>query len=310
MVNRHYQFDKLAVADKLEETLGLAVKVGEPMNMHTSFRVGGPADIYVEPTTVDELQGALAVISEEGVPYRVIGNGTNLLVSDEGFRGAILRLGPRFAKWSRESTKSIWAEAGIPLPVLAKRAANEGLSGLEFMSGIPGTLGGAIHMNAGAWGSTIGEKVRRIWILGDQDVVKLEKEMLSFSYRQSNLGNKVIVAAEFELAEASSAEIQEQMQEYLKRRQDTQPLGLPSAGSVFRNPEGHKSARLIDEAGLKGLSIGGAQVSPIHANFIVNLGYATASDIYRLISEVQAIVERETGILLKPEIEIIGFTTP
>ncbi|NLY56474.1 MAG: UDP-N-acetylmuramate dehydrogenase [Firmicutes bacterium] len=310
MVNHHSQFDKLAVADKLEDALGLTVKVGEPMNLHTSFRVGGPADIYLEPTTVAELQGALALISAEGVPYRVIGNGTNLLVADEGYRGAIVRLGPRFAKWSRESTNQIWAEAGIPLPVLAKRAANEGLSGLEFVSGIPGTLGGAIHMNAGAWGSTIGEKVSRIWVLGDQGVEKLEKEMLSFGYRQSNLGDKVIVAAEFVLAEASSAEIQERMQEYLKRRQDTQPLGLPSAGSVFRNPEGYKSAKLIDEAGLKGLSIGGAQVSPIHANFIVNLGYATASDIYRLITEVQAIVERETGILLQPEIELIGFSTP
>lgn len=309
MAESNPQQANLALAERIEQSMGLEVRLSEPMSAHTSFRVGGPADLYMEPGSTEELLELVRLLGAEKVPYRVIGNGTNLLVADEGYRGAIVRLGPRYSNWTREG-KVIQAEAGIPLPVLAKRAANEGLSGLEFTSGIPGTLGGALHMNAGAWGSTIGEKVLAVWVLKDGERVRLERSQLEFSYRRSNLTDYLILGAEFELVEASSQEIQEQMQQYLKRRQETQPLGLPSAGSVFRNPVDHKAAKLIDELGLKGLSIGGAQVSPVHANFIVNRGYATAGDIFRLIKEVQSIVERETGIRLHPEIEMVGFPAP
>ncbi|MBO8126015.1 MAG: UDP-N-acetylmuramate dehydrogenase [Firmicutes bacterium] len=308
MISGYHQQDNLILADAIEKELGIEVKVNEPMNAHTSFRVGGPADLYIEPTSRAELMACVAFLKQAQVEYRVIGNGTNLLVSDEGFRGAIIRLGPRLANWSREGNR-ILAEAGIALPVMAKRAANEGLSGLEFTSGIPGTLGGAIHMNAGAWGSTVGELVTKVWILAGEKEKELEKKDLHFSYRQSNLGSNIILAAELALTDASQDQIHELMQDYLKRRQESQPLGLPSAGSVFRNPPGQKAARIIDQLGLKGLSIGGAQVSTVHANFIVNTGYATASDIYRLIEEVKSIVYREAGVELKTEIEMIGFPT-
>ncbi len=309
MVESSCQRKALAIADKIESHLGLKVKLSEPMHKHTSFRVGGPADFYLEPTTVQELSAVIDLLLEAGVSFKIIGNGTNLLVSDNGYRGAIIRLGPRYASWLREGNQ-LWAEAGISLPVLAKRAANEGLSGLEFLSGIPGTVGGALYMNAGAWGSTIGAKVVAAWVLKGQEMVQISRTELDFAYRYSNLQKQTILAAQFQLQEATSAEIQELMAGYLRRRQESQPLGLPSAGSVFRNPPDLKAAKIIDELGLKGMVIGGAQVSPVHANFIVNLGYATASDIYRLILEVQSVVEQETGIKLKPEIEQIGFTSP
>ncbi|MGE5576390.1 MAG: UDP-N-acetylmuramate dehydrogenase [Syntrophothermus sp.] len=297
------------VAKEIREKLGCEVKSREPMWRHTSFRIGGPAELYIEPHDEEELAGLLVYLRGKGIPYLVVGNGTNLLVSDAGIEGAVIHLGDGFRKIRIEGTV-IKAGAAAPLIRVAMEAASAGLSGLEFAGGIPGSLGGALYMNAGAHGSDISRVVERVRVIHRESggIEELDAKVLEFGYRTSLLRRRGYVAlgAELALARGVPAEIRARMDEFTKRRRTTQPQGLPNAGSIFRNPPGQAAGRLIEEAGAKGMTVGGAEVSTVHANFIVNRGEATASDVLKLISRVQALVEEHHGIRLEREIEFVG----
>lgn len=286
------------------------VAEGEPMRRHTSVRIGGPADVFVEPASSGEAAAVLQFCEEEGLPCTLVGSGSNLLVADEGVRGVVVRLGPRLGR-VRFQGEEIWAEAGVLLPKLAKWAGDRGLSGLEWAGGIPGTVGGAVAMNAGAHGSQISTWLRRVELVDRKGGHSTQgPEALGFGYRRSALiatRSHAVVAASFRLQLDDPAAIRQRMKAFAARRRRTQPLGIPSSGSVFKNPPGDHAGRLIELAGLKGHQVGGAQVSPIHANFIVNRGGATAADVLNLIDRIRERVLAEFGVRLELEVELVGL---
>ena len=271
----------------------------------TTFRTGGPIDILVEPATVEELSQTVRILNAESIPYFMLGMGSNLLGSDAGFRGAAVRLKGELSDVSFEG-ETASAGAGYSLVRLANRAAREGLSGLEFACGIPGTVGGAARMNAGAYGVEIGRIVTEIGtILPDGKVEFLRGDEVEWQYRQGVESSRIIFTTKFKLFTQSIDKILNKMDNNMSSRRNSQPAGY-SAGSVFRNPEGEKAYKLILESGLKGERIGGAFVSEKHANFILNDGTATSDDIFRLIRKAQKIVMDKFGFELRPEIRLIG----
>ena len=282
--------------------------LAEPMSKHTSWRIGGPADCLLEPADRDDLRQALAYACRHGLPVTVVGNGTNLLVSDKGIRGLVFKLGPGLGELDvREG--AVYAGAGVPLPRLANRALQAGLAGFEFLAGIPGTVGGALLMNAGANGCSMGERVSLVDALdlaGDE--VVFTKNQLDFTYRKSCLScRKVIVTgALFSGVPGAKEEIKSRMEEYQARRRSTQPLELPNAGSVFKNPPGDSAGRLIEQAGCKEMRVGAIQVSPRHANFFVNLGGGTAGDVMQLVEMVRRQVQEKCGLKLLMEVQRLG----
>jgi len=282
------------------------VRSCEPMSRHTSFRVGGPADLYVRPADFPSLEAARAILAEAGLPVLVMGLGTNLLVRDGGIRGAVVSTA-RLSGWRVDGTRML-AQSGSPLAALAREAARQGLSGLEFAAGIPGTLGGAVVMNAGAHGMCMADVVERVTVQGRGGRAVLQRDELEFTYRSSSLRGRdlVVVEAVLNLRPSSGAEVRQRMQALLEVRRRTQPRGLPSAGSFFRNPPGVAAGFLIEQAGCKGMRVGGAEVSPVHANFLVNLGGATAADILALAARVRERVAERFGLWLEPEVEIVG----
>ncbi|MCL4079103.1 UDP-N-acetylmuramate dehydrogenase [Coriobacteriia bacterium Es71-Z0120] len=286
------------------------VRSGEPMSRHTSFRIGGPADLFVVCDTLSDLAIATDVLAEEEVPWVVIGKGTNLLVSDEGYRGAVLLLGREFRKRVREG-ETVRAGAGAVLAHVVQDAFHHGLAGLEFAVGIPGTLGGALEMNAGSrdvWMSSVVESVT-LFVPG-QGLELVHGTDIDWGYRRSGLaGRGIIVEAELKLREGDPVRIRYEMERSLARRRQTQPIGKPSAGSVFVNPPGLSAGRLIEEAGLKNTRLGGARVSEVHANFIVNDGGATAQDVLGLVRKIRLIVKETHGVELRPEIKFLGEFT-
>ncbi|MGB9867745.1 MAG: UDP-N-acetylmuramate dehydrogenase [Bacillota bacterium] len=285
------------------------VRFNEPMKLHTSFRIGGPADAFFVPASGEDLKGVLKWCREKGIPVLVLGRGSNLLVRDGGVRGVVVHVGSAFMDFELQEEAKLTAGAGWPLSQLCAKCAALGLSGLEFACGIPGSLGGAVVMNAGAYGGQMSDVVEGVWALDyDANEVFLEGEKLQFRYRGSALqdGRFVVIKALLKLHKADPELISVQMGQLAKARAEKQPLELPSAGSVFKRPPGHFAGRLIEQAGFKGRRIGGAQVSEKHAGFIVNLGGATASDVIRLIGEIQKSVYESTGVLLEPEIKIVG----
>ena len=280
----------------------------EPMKNHTTFRIGGNADMFVSVENVDELKRLVKLAKSEKIPFTVIGNGSNLLVRDNGIRGLVIEIGPGLSECVIDGTEIV-AYAGIKLSKLANEAARASLTGLEEISGIPGTLGGAIYMNAGAYGGEISKVIKRVDYIDDNgESGFLEGADCDFGYRKSAFsgGGKYIVSAVLGLDYGDKDLINEKMADYTKRRQTKQPLSYPSAGSTFKRPEGHFAGQLIEEAGLKGFRVGDAMISELHAGFVINKGGATATDILTLIKDVQSIVKEKFGVMLETEVKIIG----
>lgn len=283
------------------------VLMNEPMCRHTTFRVGGSADVMFFPQSSEELQRAMALALAQGADVLVIGNGSNLVVRDGGVRGLVIVLGEHMARISVEGA-CLRAQAGAMLARVSAAAQEAGLSGLEFASGIPGTLGGGCAMNAGAYGGQLSDVLCCAAVLLDGEVRTLSRDEMQMSYRSTLplRAGGIVLEAKFELHADDPAEIMARMKELNARRRDKQPLNLPSAGSTFKRPEGHFAGALIEGCGLKGARVGGAQVSKKHAGFIVNTGGATASDILGLIALVQRRVLAETGVALETEVRIVG----
>lgn len=297
------------IVDSLRRVVRGPVTTDEPMSRHTSVRIGGPADIFVQAACEEDVIAVRKVALETGIPMRVIGAGSNVLVSDKGVRGIVLNLGRLFREIRVEGER-IHCQAGALLPRVAKVALDHGLSGFEFGGGIPGTVGGAIVMNAGAHGGDISQIAERVFVVDSSgERVEFPAEEMGFSYRRSRLSgdyDSIVVGGVFKLTPDDPAKIGERMDAFAQRRRETQPLGLPSSGSVFKNPPGDYAGRLTEAAGLKGLREGQAMVSPAHGNFIVNCGGATAEDVLRLIERVRLRVKAEFGVDLQLEVELIG----
>ena len=294
----------------LAEKLGCVVLVKEEMKFHTSFRIGGPADLFIYVNNTESLKKILKKISETDVPFFILGNGSNLLVSDEGFRGIVLSLlkSERILRLENETT--LLCSSGIPLAKACIFAMKNSLSGLEFAWGIPGSCGGALFMNAGAYGDDISKVILQgthITLQGEEE--NLSKDQLALSYRKSFYSDNqfIITSLKLSLNPLSSQEIRSRMYENIHKRKSKQPLNQPNAGSIFKRPgNGYYAGTLIESCGLKGFSIGGAMVSPKHAGFIVNTGNASAEDVARLISHIKKTVYDNSGINLECEIKTLG----
>ena len=279
----------------------------EPMKKHTTFRVGGPADVLIQPRK-EELPGVLELCRRREVPFYVIGNGSNLLVGDKGIRGVVLEMSAGEEAVTVKG-RVLRAAAGVMLSKAANVAAAAGLTGMEFAAGIPGTVGGAVVMNAGAYGGEMKDILVSVRVVDENGTTKEVKTGdLELGYRQSNVlkNHWIVTEAVFQLAEGEEAAIREKMNTLAEQRREKQPLQYPSAGSTFKRPEGYFAGKLIMDAGLRGYRAGGAQVSEKHCGFVINSGEATASDIRRLMEEVIAEVERQFGVTLEPEVKMLG----
>lgn len=277
----------------------------ELMKNHTTFKIGGPCDEFCEVTSKEEIAELIEYAKAKNIPYTIIGNGSNLIVSDKGIRGLVIKIAKGFDKIEVNGTRIV-AEAGVLLSRLANTALKHSLSGLEFASGIPGTLGGAIYMNAGAYGGEMKDVVKSVTYLKDGEICKTDNP--DFGYRHSMFSNTdlIILSVEMELINGECGEIKAKMEDFSKRRTEKQPLTQPSAGSTFKRPEGHFAGKLIEDAGLKGYSIGGAMVSEKHSGFVVNTGNATCSDVLGLVEHIQKTVYDKFGVKLEPEIKKLG----
>lgn len=279
----------------------------EPMSRHTSFRIGGPADLFVSPTE-EQLVDLLSYCKKRGIPYTVFGNGSNVLVADEGIEGLVLVLGRAMGEISVKGC-TMTAGAGAPLADLSRVALEHSLEGLAFTSGIPGTVGGAVYMNAGAYGGDMASVLSEVRILTKEGkICNLPASELALSYRHSKLmeTEAILLSATFLLAQGEQEEIREEIRSHLKSRREKQPLEYPSAGSTFKRPEGYFAGKLIEDAGLRGYRVGDAAVSEKHCGFVVNLGAARASDVCQLMQEVRRIVEEKFGVTLAPEVRLVG----
>jgi UDP-N-acetylmuramate dehydrogenase len=285
------------------------VKKAEPLAHHTTIKIGGPADLFIEPSSVENLKKVMGVIKKHHIKWRAIGRGSNLLVSDKGIEGAVIKLGHGLDTIKMDGSE-ITVGGGHSLISLSTIISKKGFTGLEFASGIPGSLGGAVYMNAGAHGSDISKVLTRAHILFDDGSMEwLSNQEMEFTYRTSILQKKrpgIVVEAVFQLSNGEKVTIVEQMQKNKDYRKDTQPWNFPCAGSIFRNPLPNYAGKLIEVAGLKGFSIGGAKISEMHGNFIVNAGNATAEDVLKLIQHVKDTISDLYGIRMETEVEIIG----
>jgi UDP-N-acetylmuramate dehydrogenase len=292
------------------QNLGLRVRVAEPLGRHTSLQVGGRAAAVVSVDNVEELVRLVDHLLRWGISYYVLGRGTNVLVSDRGFQGAVIKLGDGFGRVDVEG-ELLKVGAAVPLPRLAVVAARAGLTGLEWSAGIPGSLGGAVMGNAGAYGGTMADLVQSVGVFyPERGVITHEASALGFSYRKLVLPFEggIILGSQLRLKKGANEEIWARMENYKLERRRKQPLKLPNAGSVFCNPPGDYAGRLIEAAGLKGLRVGDAAISDQHANFIVNLGHATAADILKLLILIRQRILAEKGVVLKLEWKLLGFT--
>ena len=285
----------------------IELRFDERMACHTSFRIGGGAEVMVFPNNIDELSRVLKVSALLDSKPAILGAGTNVLAPDAGIKGMVICLKDCLGGMEQAGENRIRVMAGVTMTRAALFAANLGLSGLEFAHGIPGTVGGGVYMNAGAYGGEISQVCKSVDVMGfDGELRRLTAEEMEFSYRHSILEEKpgIVVAAEFELTHAPVEEIKAKMKELMGKRSASQPLDLPSAGSAFKRPVGGYAAALIDQAGLKGYAVGGAAISTKHAGFAVNLGGATAENVKALLSQVSDIVFEKSGIRLEPEVRI------
>ncbi|SDB43206.1 UDP-N-acetylmuramate dehydrogenase [Pseudobutyrivibrio sp. YE44] len=306
----HNTYSKEEVYNKLTSRFSdMEFLLDEPMKKHTTFRIGGPADIYVEPS-ISQMVPLLRYLQELQTPYMVIGNGSNLLVSDDGIEGVVISLGKNASDIQIDKEQAcIYAEAGAMLSSVANRAAEAGLTGLEFASGIPGSIGGAVYMNAGAYGGEIKDVLINADVFQDSgEVSQIACDALDLSYRHSALMEKsgFVLGAKLQLSPGNVDEIKATIEDIRQKRVDKQPLNFPSAGSTFKRPEGYFAGKLIDDAGLRGYTVGGAQVSEKHCGFVVNKSEATAADVLQLMKDVDAKVYEKFGVHLTPEVRIIG----
>lgn len=284
------------------------VLVDEPMNRHTTFRVGGCADFFVMPRSVEEIQDVLSLCVQENMPYYILGNGSNLLVSDKGYRGLILQI---FKEMNQIEVRSatVKAQAGALLSKIGAAAYEAGLTGFEFASGIPGAAGGAVVMNAGAYGGEMKDILESVTVITPEgELLTLSNEELELGYRTSIVARKgyIVVEAIFRLQNGDKKEIRARMDELKQQRTSKQPLEYPSAGSTFKRPEGYFAGKLIQDAGLRGFQVGGAQVSEKHCGFVINKHEATAADIAELIRQVSDKVKAQFGVELEPEVKRLG----
>ncbi len=287
----------------------LKVKCKERMEYHTSLHIGGEADYFAEPAALHELLALVRLCKEENIPYYIIGNGSNLLVSDLGYRGLIIMLGESFAKVFIKEDNTITAQAGILLSKLASEAAAYSLTGLEFASGIPGTLGGAVTMNAGAYDGEMKHCLIGARVLDEEsNVLCLKAEELELSYRSSILQkrNYILLEADLQLEKGDEQLIKEKMRELNTKRREKQPIDQYSAGSTFKRPQGYFAGKLISDAGLRGYQVGGAAVSEKHCGFIINKENATAKDFLSVVQEVIRVVEEKYNVKLEPEVKFLG----
>jgi len=298
-----------AIVSELQNLNIGKVKPNEPLLNHTTIKIGGPADLFIEPSSVDNLKKVMEVIKKNSINWRAIGRGSNLLVSDKGIEGAVIKLSTGLDHLEINDTE-ITVGGGYSLVSLATSISKKGLSGLEFASGIPGSVGGAVYMNAGAHGSDISKILTKAHILFDDGSIEwLSNQDMEFSYRTSILQKKrpgIVIEAVFKLIQGDRAAIVAQMQKNKDYRKETQPWNFPCAGSIFRNPLPNYAGKLIEDAGLKGYSIGGAKISEMHGNFIVNAGNATAEDVLTLIQYVKDTIFTLYEIKMETEVEIIG----
>ncbi|MCL6560399.1 MAG: UDP-N-acetylmuramate dehydrogenase [Firmicutes bacterium] len=297
-----------ALAGELRSLVKGTVKTDEPMSKHTTWRIGGKADLFVDPGDKEDIRRVVEFVRTRDIPLTVIGNGSNLLVRDGGIRGVVLKVGRGLAEISVEGT-TIKAGAGAMLPELAAAAYRAGLGGFEFAAGIPGSLGGGIVMNAGAVNGCVANVLHSVEVINEHNrFVTLRNEELGFQYRTSNLQGKqvICVSALWRGYVKSKALIEQETRDYLLKRKAAQPQGYPNAGSVFKNPAGDYAGRLIEACGGKGLRVGDAQVSTKHANWILNLGHATARDVLALIEKIKKMVQDAFGIELHLEVRVLG----
>lgn len=282
----------------------------EPMAKHTSFKIGGPADVFIKVDNIEELKEILDLSKKNQIPLTIIGNGSNLLVTDKGIRGITAKLNLKDIEIKNENNKQIIkVEAGVPVGLLAQKLLKEEITGFEELSGIPGTIGGAVIMNAGAHGKEIKDILKKVTAMDyDGNIYEFTNEECKFSYRNSKFQKEkyIILQATLELEKGNSTEIKEKMDEYMQFRKEKQPIEYPNAGSTFKRGEDFVTAKLIDEAGLKGYKVGGAQVSEKHAGFIVNVDNATAKDVIELTDYIKEKIEEKFGKKINLEIQIIG----
>ena len=284
------------------------ILLNESMKKHTSFRIGGPADIMVVPHDTEQVKTAIEIFKAHNIPYFIMGRGSNLLVRDKGIRGGVIKLADGFSK-AKVTDRQIQAQAGILLSSLSNLALRAELTGLEFASGIPGTLGGAVAMNAGACGGEIKDVIEKVIVLDEnQKVLSFTNSEMNFGYRKSIVQNTKMIVLEvyMTLEKGNYQESKEKIKELTKRRREKQPLNYPSAGSTFKRPVGYYAGKLIQDSGLKGMRVGNAQISELHSGFIINMGDATAEDVIKLIEKVKTRVYDRFGVNLEPELKIIG----
>ena len=301
--------EKRELYEKLTSILGTdRVLADEPMDRHTTFRIGGPADYLVMPENAEEIRECIRICRETEIPYYIIGNGSNLLVGDGGIRGLVIEIGDGMSGVVIDGER-IRAGAGTKLGYLARQAMEAGLSGLEFAGGIPGSFGGAVFMNAGAYGGEMRQVIETVDVLTkDGEELTIPAEEMDFSYRHSIVSEKgyIVLGAALKLEKKDREEILALMDDLAERRTSKQPLNYPSAGSTFKRPEGYFAGKLIQDAGLRGFRIGGAMVSEKHCGFVINAGGATAADVIALMAHIQDEVERTAGVRLEPEVRKIG----
>ncbi len=298
---------------KLQNTLSPSqILLNESMAKHTSFKCGGACDIMIKPKNIEEIQSSIKILKENNIPYIVLGRGSNILVSDKGIQGAVIKLSDDFASISIEKSstdkKIVKAQSGIKLKNLAEFCRDNELGGAEFLHGIPGSLGGAITMNAGAYSGEIKNIVKSVTVLDENlNILEIDKDNMNFGYRTSIIQNteNIVLEVSFELMKKEKAEIQNEMTDYMNRRREKQPLNYASAGSTFKRPEGYFAGKLIQDCNLKGLKYKGAMVSEKHAGFIVNTGNASSTEILELIEFVEKTVFDVHGVKLEREVRIL-----
>ncbi len=285
------------------------IRLQEPMAGHNTFRIGGEADCFLQLENETQLKGVQRYLGLAGIPFFVLGNGSNLLVSDSGYRGVVLQIGQLMSDIRVEGCR-ITAKAGATLAQAARAAAEHGLTGLEFASGIPGTVGGGVVMNAGAYGGEMAQVAELVKVVsGEGEILELDNDTMEFGYRTSSIKNHPFTVTEvvFRLERGDREAVRRKMEELAARRREKQPLEYPSAGSTFKRPEGHFAGKLIMEAGLRGFQIGGARVSDKHCGFVVNMGDATAQDVRDVIARVQEQVKDRFHVELEPEVIFLGW---
>ena len=298
-----------AVKQKFCQVLGKEqVLFEEPMKSHTTFRIGGPAEVFIMPKSVKQVQMAVKICQEEQIPYFILGNGSNLLVSDRGYRGVIIQMDRNMGEIQVEGTE-IQAAAGALLSSIAVAARRESLTGFEFAGGIPGTLGGAVVMNAGAYGGEIKDVLKEVTVMdGDGKIFTLPASELEMGYRTSIIktAGYLVLSARITLSRGKEEDIKARTRELSEMRTQKQPLDYPSAGSTFKRPEGYFAGKLIMDSGLRGYSVGGAMVSVKHCGFVINKGNATAEDVVSLMKHVTEVVQEKYGVTLEPEVKFLG----